>query len=187
MFNGTTTIDNQQISYLNLFRHQPVIVNHLKEIFPSTTAYSTSFAVTDPTRFTADLTDYHAQAGLSQEKSSLFGRIRLETGINLKTEFNKLLGNEFAIVNTRYQEKIAVIQVKNGLLLRPFMVDISNMVNDDVGQCKYEKLPFFLLGDPFSALKKPYFKIMDNYLVLAASMAEINSYYDSYINQKFLN
>jgi hypothetical protein len=188
MFNGTTTIQtNQPGSYLNLFSAQHPVLNHLKDIFPSSTAYSTSFAVSDPAKFTADLSSYHTISGLDSGKKKLFNLITKETGINLKKEFNQLLANEFVIITTRYQEKIAIIEVKNGLQLRPLMINISNMINDDVGQLKYEKLPFFLIGDAFGILKKPYFRILDNYLILANSSAEINSYVDSYTHQKFMN
>jgi hypothetical protein len=46
---------------------------------------------------------------------------------------------------------------------------------------------FFLLGDAFNAFKRPYFRIIDNYLVLANSVKELDSYNDSYMNRKFLN
>ena len=188
MFNGTTTLlPDGPSSYLNLFSGQQPIENHLKDVFPSTTAYSTSFAVSDPVKFSSDLGAFHSTAGLGDETKILFNKISAETGIKLQAEFARLLGNEFGIITTRYQEKIAVIQLKNGMQLRPIMIDISNMTGDDIGQFKYDKLPFFLIGDAFNVFKKPYFKIMDNYLVLANSAAEINSYHDSFYNRKFLN
>jgi hypothetical protein len=60
------------------------------------------------------------------------------------------------------------------------------MVTDKVGQFNYEKLPFFLLGDAFSIFKKPYFMIIDNYLILATSVSELESYNDTYFNRKFI-
>jgi hypothetical protein len=66
-----------------------------------------------------------------------------------------LLGDEFAVVTTRYQEKIALIAVKTAPKLRPFMTNISGMITDDIGQFNYPKLPFFLLGDAFNALEGP--------------------------------
>jgi hypothetical protein len=37
----------------------------------------------------------------------------------LKPEFAHLLGNEFAVVTTRYQEKYAIVAVKDGSKLLP--------------------------------------------------------------------
>ncbi|RFZ84320.1 hypothetical protein DYU05_01455 [Mucilaginibacter terrenus] len=187
MFNGYTNIEQgKPASYLNLFSRQAPIETHLKEIYPATVAYSMDMAVANPTTFLRDLTDFHDRAGLKKERDTLFKRIKTETGINLREEFNKLVGNEFAVVTTRYREKFALITIKDGSDLRPFMTNVSTMVNDDVGELNYNKLPYFLLGDAFNVFKRPYFRIVDNYLIFANSLKEINSYYDSYINTKFL-
>jgi len=187
MFSGISTLEKSNITYLNLFTGQEPVANHLKDIFPASTAYSTNFAVSDPLKFGADLYQYHVKAGIQQEQDQLFDKIKSEAGINLRTEFNNLLGNEFAIVTTRYEEKYAIISIKDGSKLLPFMLNISNMVTDHIGQFNYSKLPFFLLGDAFGVLKKPYFMIVDNYLILATSEKELNSYSDTYLNRKFLS
>lgn len=187
MFSGISTLQKGSFTYLDIFADQQPVVNHLKDIFPATTAYSTNLSVSDPLKFGTDLYQYHVKAGIQKEQDLLFGKIKAEAGINLRTEFNNLLGNEFAIVTTRYEENYAIISVKDGSKLLPFMTNISNMVTDNIGQFKYSKLPFFLLGDAFGILKKPYFMILDNYLILATSQKELISYADTYLNRKFLN
>ncbi|RWY53727.1 hypothetical protein [Mucilaginibacter gilvus] len=188
MFNGYTNIQTDKpASYLNLFTSQLPVLNSLKEIFPSTVAYSMDMAVSNPVKFLSDLSVFHDKAGLKTEKDTLFARIKAETGIDLRTELNKALSNEFAVVTTRYRERFALIAVKDGSKLRPAMINISTMVNDDTGEFNYNKLPYFLLGDAFNSFKRPYFRIIDNYLVLANSIKELDSYSDSYLNRKFLN
>ncbi|MBD1391795.1 hypothetical protein [Mucilaginibacter glaciei] len=188
MFNGYSNIlHNKPASYLNLFASQQPMVNDLKEIFPSTTAYAMSMAVSDPKKFSANLSDFHNKAGLKAEREQLFNKIKTETGINLYTEFSSLLGKEFAVVTTRYREKFAIITIKDGSKLRPFMNNISGMLTEDVGQFNYGKLPFFLLGDAFNGFRQPYFRIIDNYLVLANTVKELESYNDTYFNRKYLN
>ncbi|AYL95904.1 hypothetical protein [Mucilaginibacter celer] len=186
MFNGFSKQQGNATSYLNLFLAQQPIVNHLKDIFPSTTAYSTSFAISDAVKFTSDLANWQNKAGVGAERDKLLADVKANAGLFLQPEFDNLLGNEFAVVTTRYFEKFAIISVKDGTKLLPLMMNISNMVTDKVGQFNYEKLPFFLLGDAFSIFRKPYFIILDNYLVLAASVSELESYYDTYINRKFI-
>jgi hypothetical protein len=188
MFSGLTNMQkNEPESYLSLFINQQPVVNQLKDIFPSTTAYSINFSVSDPARFKSDLSQWQAKEGLQQEKDSLFRKIKAETGINLIAEFNQLLGSEFAIVTTRYQEKFAIIALKDGSKLRPVINNISTIITANTGQFNYNKLPFFLLGDAFNIFKRPYFMIIDNYLVLATSTNELASYYDTYFNRKFLS
>jgi hypothetical protein len=188
MFNGSTQLhDGLAGSYLNIFSNQQPVINQLKEIFPSTTAYCINFSVSDPKRFESDLSDWQSNSNLKTEKTAIFNKIKTETGIDLKAEFTRLLGNEFALVTTRYQEKIAIIQVKDGSKMQTLLVNMSKMSGANTGQLNYDKLPQLLLGDAFGILKKPYFKVMDNYLVFSNSTSEIASYDDSYINHKFIN
>jgi len=188
MFNGSTTFNNNKLAgYLNLFTSQQPVDNHLKDILPSTTAYCTSFAVSNPLKFAAELSQWQTKSGLKAEKDQLLAQIKTETGVNLKSEFNNLLGNEFAIVTTRYLEKIAIISINDGSKMKLLLGNISKMTSENSGVLDYEKLPFYLLGDSFSNFKRPYFMIVDNYLILTNSTGELASYYDIYINRKFLS
>ena len=187
MFNGSSQVkSNQDGGYLGLFSRQHPVTNHLKEIFPSTTAYSMGFAVSDPAKFESDLADLQSKSDFNKEKKTVLNKIRSETGISIQKEFSRSLGNEFAIVTTHYHEKIGIIQVKDGSRLLALLVNISKMNTDNTGQFNYEKLPQVLLGDAFYLFKRPYFKVIDNYLVLTNTPSELASYNDSYTNRKFL-
>lgn len=185
LFTGFSNIQHDQpASYLNLFTNQQPIANNLQDIFPSTTAYSTCFSVSDPMKFKSDLSDLYIKAKMQTEKESLFTKVKSETGVNLIAEFNKELGQEFAVVTTKYMEKYAIVGLKDGSALRPVMNNISTMATSDIGQLNYHKLPFYLLGDAFSIFGRPWFMIVDNYLILANSQSELNSYHDYYFNHK---
>jgi len=188
MFNGETSVQfNQPAGYLNIFTNQKPVSNHLKDISPSTTAYSTNLSVSDPLKFGQNLADWYAKAGLKKEEGQLFRKIQAETGVKLTSRFYSLLGDEFAIVTTRYFEKLAIISVTDGTKMNTLLMNISKMTDENSGQLSYDKLPFFLLGDVFSVFRHPYYLIIDNYLILANSPGELKSYYDSYINRKFLS
>jgi len=178
--------DNEDESYLSLFAHQQPVTNRLKEIFPSTTAYSSSFAVSDPAKFTSELAGWEASTDTNGERKAILNRVKKETGIALQKEFSGLLANEFAIVTTRYHEKIGLVQIKDGTKLLALLTNVSKMISDNTGQLNYEKLPQILLGDGFTIFKRPYFKVIDNYLVLTSSESELQSYNDTYSNRKFL-
>ncbi|OCX53957.1 hypothetical protein BEL04_06665 [Mucilaginibacter sp. PPCGB 2223] len=188
MFNGTSHINGAEPnSYLSLFRYQQPTVNELKDIFPLTTAYSVNFAVSDPVKFENNLFQWQVQNGVNVEKKAVFARIKRETAVDLMQQFMNDLGNEFAIITTKYQEKLAIVKLKNGLQLRPFMVNISTMVTEDAGQFNYDKLPLFLLGDAFSIFRRPYFIIADNYLIMCASQTGLLEYYRNYTNGNLLS
>jgi hypothetical protein len=188
MFNGFTTFNKKQAtSYLNLFRGMKPVENTLNDIFPVTTAYSNSYAVDNVKQFEKLLADWQQKAGLYKEKTKLFTLIKKETGVQFNQEFDALLANEFTVITTRFQEKLAIIKVNNGAKLRPFVNNISTMVNEEVGQFNYNQVPLFMLGDALTPFRRPYFMIIDNYLVLANTARELNNYKENYFNNAFLS
>ncbi|GAB2691499.1 hypothetical protein GCM10027037_13460 [Mucilaginibacter koreensis] len=187
MFNGYTSIEPRSpATYLTLFANQQPYVSELKSIFPLITAYSTCFSVSDPALFQHNLVQWQNRAGLKPERDALLQQIKSETGVDAAGDFNSQLGNEFAIVTTRFDEKIAIIQLKNGSKLLPSLANISIATEDNTGRFNYNKLPFFLLGDAFSAFKRPYFWITDNYLFLANTAAALKNYQAIYSQRTFL-
>lgn len=188
MFNGSTTIQKGGTpAYVSLFTNQQPIANHLNDIYPSTTAYGTDFLISNPAKFGTDLTKWQDNTGLANERDQLFSKVKAETAVKIKAEFNSLLGNEFAIITTRYFEKFGIVSVKDGSKLKLLLSSISIMSDENRGQLSFEKLPFFLLGEAFGIFKKPNFMVIDNYLIFANSDSELSSFYDIYINRKFLS
>ncbi|RVU02624.1 hypothetical protein EOD41_01405 [Mucilaginibacter limnophilus] len=184
MFNGLTTINNGQKGYLNLFLKQKPVQNRLKNIFPSTTAYFTSYALSDIKTYTTALDNWHKQT--SADEIQLINTIQNETGVDIRHDIGSDLSNEFAIITTRFQERLGIISIKNGDRLLPALLSISSPMSENSGRFNYDKIPYFLFGDSFDVFKKPFFMILDNYLVLANSYQELESYRESYINRKFL-
>jgi hypothetical protein len=188
MFNGFTTLNKEQAtSYLNLFRGMQPVENTLHDIFPLTTAYSNSYAVDNVTQFKKLLAGWQQKAGLDKEKAKLFKLIKNETGVQFNREFDALLANEFAVVTTKFQEKLAIIKVSNGAKLRPFVNNISTMVDEEIGQFNYNQVPLFMLGDALTPFRRPYFIIIDNYLILGNTARELSNYKENYFNNAFLS
>ncbi|MBE9583034.1 hypothetical protein IM792_01095 [Mucilaginibacter sp. JRF] len=187
MFNGTSTlIPGGKHSYLNVFINQKPVDNHLKNILPSTTAYYSSFALSNTQQFFTDLDKWQQNTGISKKESTLYANIKNETGVNIKQAFNGLASNEFAVLTTRFQEKLAIVALKDGSKLLPHFMNISSGMSDNSGRLNYDRLMYYLLGDAFGSFRKPFFMIVDNYLILANTYKEVESYYESYMNRKFL-
>ncbi len=187
IFNGTTQVQsNQAVGYLNVFDDQQPIINRLKEIFPSTTAYFMNISVSNPIKFENRLSAALQVSGFAAESSTILKKVKTQTGLRLQKEFGSLLSNEFAVITTQYREKIGIVQVTDGIKLLALLTNLSKMSSDNSGQFNFEKLPQILLGDAFSVFKRPYFRVIDNYLIMANSESELASYYDTYFNRKFL-
>jgi len=102
----------------------------------------------------------------------------LKAGDRLPTQAE--LADEFGVERGAVRQALRALQ-QDGLL-----TNVSKMISDNTGQLNYEKLPQILLGDGFTIFKRPYFKVIDNYLVLTSSESELQSYNDTYSNRKFL-
>ncbi|MVN91936.1 hypothetical protein [Mucilaginibacter aquatilis] len=188
LFNGFTTFKgNSPVSYMDIFRNMVPIELTLQNIFPVTTAYSNVYGISDLAAFKELLNSWQQKAHLVKDKKALFNKIKTESGVQFDSEFNKLLDNEFALVTTRFQERIAIIKVKNGAALRPFCNNISAMLTEDIGQFNFNQVPMYLLGDVLSGFRKPYFTIVDNYLVLGNSQREVSNFRENYFGNLFLS
>lgn len=188
MFNGTTEMNSGgQSGYLSTFAGQQPVVNHLKDIFPSTSAYGVNFSIPNRSGFAKNLSAFFAKSPQKVNRQKLFDQIKAETGINMPARFYSLIGNEFALVTTKYFEKLGIIALNDGAQMNDLLINLSKISDVNAGQFIYDNLPLYLLGDNFGVFKHPYFVILDNYLVLANSVGELTSYKDSYYNRKFLS
>ncbi|MGI4021016.1 MAG: hypothetical protein ACRYFA_05880 [Janthinobacterium lividum] len=187
LFNGYTKTDTTAVTYLNIFIRQKPVTNTIKAVYPINTASAVSFAYGNTTDYLAALYKWQIKLHHNLKANTLYNQIKKETGITIQTAFNKQLGNEFSLLTTAENEKLAIIKVKNGSELEPYLRNLSVDANSMHMRLKYENLPFYLLGEPFLHFKQPYFVLIDNYLVLSNSENGIEHYLNNYQHQHFLN
>ncbi len=187
LFNGYTQTDTTSAAYLHLFLKQQPVKNTIKNIYPINTASAISFAFGQPKDFWSELDNWQKHLNQKPKAKALFDQIRKETGVSIQTVFRKQLENEFAVITTSEDEKIALIKVKNGSELAPYLRNISTDPDSDFSRMKFQNLPYYLLGEPFLHFKQPYFVLIDNYLLLSNSQTGVNRYLDNYHHQHFLN
>lgn len=187
LFNGYTKTDTSTASYLHLFLKQQPEKNTVKAIYPSNTALAISFAYHQQTDFLKSLNAWQVQKHEYTKANTLFNQIRKETGVAIQPAFRKQLGKEFAVLTTAESEKIAIIKLKNGSELEPYLRNISMNPDGNQNRLKYQNLPYYLLGEPFLHFKQPYFMVIDNLLLLANSQNGLDRYLEKYHQQHFLN
>jgi hypothetical protein len=186
LFNGFTQTDTAAAAYVNLFLSQQPEKNTLKNIYPANTASAVGFAYAKPASFFSALDLWQHKSKQEGKAKALFNQIKRETGVSIKTAFRKQLDKEFAVLTTAESEKIAIIKVKNGSELEPFLRNISQNPDSEKTRLKYDNLPYYLLGEPFAHFKQPYFVLIDNYLFLSNSENGLNHYLANYHQQQFL-
>ena len=187
LFNGYTKTNTSATAYLHVFLKQQPEKNTIKTAFPINTASAVSFAYAQPKVFLKAFDDWQEQRHDKAKAKALFNQIRKETGIFIETPFRKELDREFAVITTAENEKIAMIKLKNGSELEPFLRNISVDPDSNQTRFKYQNLPYYLLGEPFLHFKQPYFVVIDNYLLLSNSQSGLNHYLENYHQQHFLS
>lgn len=186
LFNGYTQTDTAADSYLHIFLKQQPVNNTIKTVYPINTTSAVSFAYKQPTVFLKDFSIWQTSAHQILKAKVLFNQIQKETGVSIRTVFRNQLGKEFAVITTAENEKLALIKIKNGSELEPYLRNISVDPESEQTRLKYENVFFALLGEPFLHFKQPYFVLIDNYLLLANAQSAINNYLQNYHQQQFL-
>lgn len=187
LFNGYTRTDTTAAAYLQVFLKLQPEKTTINTIYPANTASAISFAYSLPAGFLKRLDKWQIQKHQQVKAKILFNQIRKETGVDIQSAFRKQLGKEFAVLTTAEDEKIALIKLKNGSELEPFLRNISENPDSSQNRLKYQNLPYYLLGEPFLNFKQPYFTVIDNYLLLANSQTSLNRYLENYHQQHFLS
>ena len=186
MFNGISKTDTSSPSYLNLFLNQKPVKNELKRILPDNLAYFISFGISDYTKFESKL---HSFQNKRKELSKLQNQLKLvkdRTGVDLDKELLPYLGDEFAVLETSVRENFALIKLKNGREANFTLQLISKALNEEIGQLNHSNIFYYYLGDPLRSYSRPYFSIVDNYLIIANTTGVIESFLDNYRKEKFL-
>ncbi len=186
LFNGYTQSDTNASAYLSVFLKQQPIKNTIKTVYPINTASAVSFAFGQPSAFLKALDDWQTRLHQNLKAKALFNQIEKETGVSIQSVFRNQLGKEFAVITTSENEKIALIKVKNGAELEPYLRNTSLDPEAEKTRLKYENVLYYLLGEPFLYFKQPYFVLIDNFLLLSNSQTGIDRYLENYHQQHFL-
>ena len=186
MFNGISKPDTSAPNYLNIFLYQHPVKNDIKNIIPDNTANFIAFGLSDHHSFQKRLQILFDKRNESASLKNQLHLIKEKSGIDLEKDMRPLLSNEFSIVETSYREKFAIIKLKNGRKLDFALQLISSPAGESISKFNYSHILYAFLGDPLKSFSRPYFSVIDNYLVVANTPGVISNYLRSYEFEKFL-
>lgn len=187
MFNGISLPDSSIKNYLNIFLHQKPINNTVKNIVPISTANFLAFGISDNAKFHAGLRVLFNQRKELNQLESQIQRIAKETGIDLEKDVKNLWGKEFALIELASQEKLAIVQVTDGSRLNFFLDPISTEAAGPVRRFNNSNILYYYFGDPVKDFSRPFFAVVDNYLIAANTIFTVQQYLNSYNAEKFLS
>lgn len=185
LFNGTTTLGEQN-SYYALFNHlddQKIFINNL---LPEKTANYTIYAVSDYKNWLKNLSKWlSTQKGTAQIAANE-ENISKKYGLELKQIFPTYFKNQFVTFQLASGEKFGGIALSNGDKVGQLFLDLSSEYAPDVRIFRERGIPYTYFGAPFKKFDRPYYTIIDNYLVMANYASSIQVFLNSYRNNNLL-
>lgn len=187
MFNGISNTDTLKPHYLNLFLHQKSAPSQLKKILPENTSNFIAFGLSNVNQFHKDLKVYFEKKGELEKLEEQIKSIKTSTGVNTERDIKPYLDKEFVTLENSYGEKFAIIKATNGRQLNFKLQLISTPYNDQISKLNHSDILYYYFGDPLNGFPKPYYAVVDNYLIVANLPGIITNFLQAYQNELFLS
>jgi hypothetical protein len=186
VFNGLVYADTSKVNYNTIFLHQKPIRNTIVRIAPDNTSNFLAYALSDNVIFRQDLRTLLAQKQEWLKLKENLSQINTVTGINLEEESTRLWSKEFMTFQLSTQEKYGAVKLTNGEQMGFVLEPLSDQYTDKVRKLRYADILYTYFGDPFKPFQKPYYTILDNYLVFSNSAVSIQHFLNSYTKERVL-
>ena len=187
MFSGITTVNPNAINYVNLFLEQEPGNNVLKSILPFDVASYSFYYVSDFKKFKQGLNHLFEFRKESEKLKKQLNNIAQRHSINIEKELMPVLGNEFGVITVASGDKIGILKTKNANRLSFLLSTISTESGENIRHFDDSFLLYSFLGDPFKTFQRPYYLLIDNYLIVANNIAALRNFQKNYSNQNLLN
>lgn len=187
MFNGISNTDTSKPHYLNIFLHQKPVPNQIKKVLPENTSNFIAFGLSDVKRFHNDLKIYFDKKGVLKDLENELKLIQTKTGVNPDRDIKPFFEKEFVTIQNSYREKFVIIKVSNGRNINFKLQLISTALNEQISKINHSDLFYYYFGDPLKSFSKPYFAVVDNYLILANTPGIISNFISAYQKELFLS
>ncbi|WP_134090981.1 hypothetical protein [Olivibacter sp. XZL3] len=188
MFSGLSTLDQATAkgNYLSLYAKQEAVENELKRMFPTNTAAYASFALSDYNSFHRDLTGLLGKRNQLNRINDQLALIRSSKGMDLDTALLNQWGNEFASIELNTRETLGIVKLKDSLSFEQTMAGITTSVAENVRRFDNSNLLYYSFGDPMLPFRRPYFTIVNNYLICANTISTLQQFRKQYTEKQLL-
>jgi hypothetical protein len=185
LFNGVTELGNDN-SYLKLFTELPDQKIVITNLLPQSTANYTVYAVNDYQNWQSKLHQWvNAQKG-NEKLLNIEESITKKYGLDLQKIFPVYFKNQFITFQLASGEKFGGIALSNGDKVGQLLLDLSAEYAPDIKIFREGNIPYTYFGEPFRKFEKPYYTIIDNYLVMANHASSIAVFLNNYRNNALL-
>lgn len=184
LFNGNTDVNND--NYFKIFSKIPEQKTNINVILPKKTANYTIYAVNDYKEWHKKLIDLQTSRNETEKLNKNIASINQTYRLDLAQIFTTYCNRQFVSFQLNTGEKFGAIALTDGEKLNQLLLDLSAEYATDIRIFKEANIPYIFFGDPFKKFERPFYTIIDNYLVMANTASSVNSFLNSYRNGNLL-
>ena len=185
LFNGNTTV-NDENDYLNLFSSSKAGKISIDEILPENTANYTIYVMDNYAEWSKGLAGWFAANKKIEQVGQTINRIKSRYNLDLNSTFPKYFKNQLITFQLKSTETFGAINLSNGDKLSQLLLDVSSEYNQEIKMLKEPNLLYTYFGEPFEKFNKPYYVIIDNYMVFSTYPSSLQVFLNSYKNNRQL-
>ena len=185
LFAGST-MTNDPNSYYHLFTEIPAQKITIDNILPESTATYSIYAIDNYASWRKGLKTWFINRKEDKKITKIQEEISTKYHLNPEELFPKYFSNQFVSAQLSTGEKLGAINLSNGDKLNQLLIDLSDPYDEDIKLFKEPDLLYAYFGTPLQSFKRPYYTIIDNYLVFANNASTLQSFLSNYKNNKLL-
>lgn len=185
LFNGNTELKSSD-NYLKLFEDVKVQAIDIQNILPENTASYVIYAFDNYASWQPKLNTWQTKKKLTDKANSVINNVKREYRTDLNNIWPAFSKNQFVVFQLSTTEKLGAIALTNGEKVKQLLFDVSADYNDEIKIFKSSDILSSYFGEPFQKFGRPYYTIIDNNLIVANNASTIQSFLNSYRNNKLL-
>ncbi len=184
-YSGETQVFNAK-SYFSLYSNLKPEKITLDKILPANTANFTIYAFGDYQAFHQSLQKWFISKQEDNNVQQKINRINQQYRLNLDDIFLKYINSQAITFQLENKQKLAAIKLNNGEKVEQLLLDLSDDYDENIRLLKESDLLYFYFGEPFKKFGKPYYLIIDDFIVLAPYASSLQDFKNSYQNNQLL-
>ncbi|WP_432709897.1 hypothetical protein [Pedobacter sp.] len=185
LFNGNTSIQAEN-NYLNLFSESKPEKVTIDAILPENTANYIIYMPGPYKSWQPKLTKWFQATNKIKLVENSLNRMNTVYRLNPDLTFPQIFNDQMITFQLKTRETLGAINLSNGDKLRQLLLDVSTVHDNDISIFKEDHLLFSFFGEAFEKFKRPYYTIVDNYLVFSNRASTLQSFLFNYRNNKQL-
>jgi len=178
-FSGNTRL-NSPGNYLNLFAATAPRKNTIDNLLPENTANFRLYAIPDYGNWRKSLNSWFDLHKEGRKVKATIAGTENTYHLNAEEIFPRYFKDQLITFQLKSAANLGAINLSNGDKVKQLLIDISEDYDQDIKLLKVPGLLYCYFGEPLKKFGKPYYTIIDNYMIFAGQPGTLQTFLQSY-------